>query len=90
MDTSVYRQIIDETLMKLLEGQLIYLEMFLEHTSLPFADKLLAAVRQRKEMVAKGDTPAEIPDELVSQVNDNVDPRTLALAQQAIGMNKVA
>jgi len=90
MDTPVYRQIIDETLFKLLEGQLIDLEMFLEHTSLPFADKLLSAVRQRKEMIAQGKAPEGMPEELLSQINENANPRAMALAQQAMGMNRPA
>ncbi len=86
MDTPVYRQLIDETLFKLLEGQLIDLEMFLEHTSLPFADKLLAAVRQRKEAMAQGGLPGGMPEELLSQISGSVDPKAMALAKQSIGM----
>ena len=86
MDTPVYRQLIDDTLMKLLEGQLIDLEMFLEHTSWPFADKLLAAVRQRKEAIAQGGLPGEMPEELLSQISGGVDPKAMALAKQSIGM----
>ncbi len=41
MDTPVYRSIIDDTLMKLMEGGAIGVELFLEHTSMPFAGKLL-------------------------------------------------
>jgi len=86
MDTPVYRQLIDETLFKLLEGQLIDLEMFLEHTSLPFADKLLAAVRQRKEAMAQSGLPGGMPEELLSQISGSVDPKAIALAKQSIGM----
>lgn len=90
MDTPVYRQLIDDTLFKLLEGQLIDLEMFLEHTSMPFADKLLSAVRQRKEVMAQSGMPGGLPEELLSQVNENVDPRAMALARQSIGMKPAA
>ena len=86
MDTPVYRQLIDDTLMKLLEGQLIDLEMFLEHTSLPFADKLLEAVKQRKQLAEEGTLPGQMPEELLTQVNENVNPRAMALAKQSIGM----
>lgn len=85
MDTPVYRQLIDDTLYKLLEGQLIDLEMFLEHTTMPFADKLLSAVRQRKEAMEQGGMGG-LPEELLSQVSGNVDPRAMALAKQSIGM----
>lgn len=88
-DTPVYRQLIDDTLMKLLEGQMIDLEMFLEQTSLPFADKLLAAVKQRKEQMAQG-IPGQIPEQVMSQATDGTNPKALGMAQQYLGMNKQA
>lgn len=90
IDTPVYRQLIDDTLYKLLKGQLIDLEMFLEHTSMPFEDKLLSSIRQRKEAMAQSEMPGGLPEELLSQVSANVDPRAMALARQTIGMKKVA
>jgi hypothetical protein len=84
-DTPVYRQMIDETLMKLLEGQMIDLEMFLEHTSLPFADKLLASVRQRKEQIAQ---TGEIPPEIITEAqaaSASSNPQALAMANQFLG-----
>jgi len=84
-DTPVYRQLIDETLMKLLEGQMIDLEMFLEQTSLPFADKLLGAVKQRKEQMAQG-MPGQIPEEVMTQAQQGANPKAMAMAQQAIGI----
>jgi len=57
-DTPVYRQIIEDILNNLLQGQLIDLEMYLEHSSMPFADKLLETVRQKKqEMTQQGQDP---------------------------------
>lgn len=90
MDTPVYRQLIDETLMKLLEGQMIDIEMFLEHTSLPFADKLLSAIRQRKEaMMQEGGMPG-IPEDLLAQINQGTNPQAMEMAKQAIGMKSAA
>jgi hypothetical protein len=86
-DTPVYRQIIDETLMKLLEGQLIDLKMFLEHTSLPFADKLLASVKaQEEQMMNQGGAPGQVqlPPELLAQAGQ-ADPKAMELAQRALG-----
>lgn len=87
-DTPVYRQLIDDTLMELLRNQLIDLEMFLEHTSLPFADKLLEAVRQRKELAMEGGggSPAGLPEELLTQVNQGANPKAMQLATKAIGI----
>lgn len=84
-DTPVYRQLIDNTLLELLKGNLIDLEMYLEQTSLPFADKLLQAVRQRREMAEKGQMPGQLPQELVSEAQQNANPQAMALLQKSLG-----
>jgi len=84
-DTPVYRQLIDNTLLQLLQNQLIDLEMYLEQTSLPFADKLLQAVRQRREMAEQGQVPGGLPPELMAQVQQGSNPKAMALLQQSLG-----
>jgi len=84
-DTPVYRHMIDDTLLKLLEGQLIDLEMFLEQTSLPFADKLLAAVKQRKQQMEQGQA-GMLPEDVMAQATQAADPKAMAMAKKAIGM----
>jgi hypothetical protein len=84
-DTPTYRQLIDNTLLQLLQSQLIDLEMYLEQTSLPFADKLLQAVRQRREMAEQGQMPGQLPPELLSQVQQGSNPKAMALLQQSLG-----
>lgn len=84
-DTPTYRQLIDDTLLQLLQSQLIDLEMYLEQTSLPFADKLLQAVRQRREMAEQGQMPGQLPTELLSQVQQGSNPKAMALLQQSLG-----
>lgn len=54
VDTPTYRALIDDMLMKLLEGQMIDVKMFLEHSSLPFADKLLQSIQSQEQ---QGMTP---------------------------------
>lgn len=49
LNTPVYRQIADDMLMQFLQGGLISFEMFLDNTSLPFAEKLKADLRQGQE-----------------------------------------
>lgn len=87
VDTPVYRQMIDDTLLELLKGNLIDLEMFLEHTSLPFADKLLASVRAQKQAMDNGGNPGAIAPELMQQANQ-ANPQSMALLQQAMGMGQ--
>lgn len=58
-DTPIFRQVIDDTLMGFLDKQLITFEMFLDNTSLPFAEKLKADLLKLKEQQASMPPPAE-------------------------------
>jgi hypothetical protein len=84
-DTPVYRQMVDDMLFELLKGGLIDLEMYLEHTSMPFADKLLATVRTRMESLNAGGVPGQMPPTIAADMAQ-ADPRAMAMLQQAIGM----
>lgn len=83
-DTPTYRQLIDDTLLQLLTAQLIDLEMYLEHSSLPFADKLLEAVRSRRQQAEQGQMPGAMPPELMAQVQQSGDPKAMALINKAM------
>jgi hypothetical protein len=48
-DTAVYRQMIDDTLMALLDKQVIDGEIYLKNSSLPFADKILDDMNKKRE-----------------------------------------
>ena len=87
-DTPVYRQLIDNTLIELLKGNMIDLKMYLEHTSMPFADKLLASIKQREELMAQGGIPGPLPEELVSEVNSAANPQAMAMLNNAFGRNQ--
>lgn len=56
-DTASMRFYMDDILKFLLERQLIGVEMFLEHSSYPFADKLLQTLSRQKEQLAQGQMP---------------------------------
>jgi hypothetical protein len=62
-DTPSYRQVLDETLTRLLEGGHIDLPMYLKHTSLPFADKLLQEINNRQ-----GQDPNKVINEAAGQM----------------------
>lgn len=67
MDTPVYRQIIDDMLFQLLQAQMIDISMFLENSSLPFADRLLEQIRQRQQQMAQqGAIPGQVIDPAMS------------------------
>lgn len=74
-NSTLYRQMLDEYLMKFLEGGLIDLDMFLEATSLPFADKLKEiSMRKQKEM-----------QQLQESGQQESDPQTMGMIQQMLG-----
>lgn len=79
-NTPVYRTMIDETLLELLNSQAITIEQYLENTSAPFADKLLESVRQNNQNMMQG----QIPPELMEQVNQQADPQTMRQINNSI------
>lgn len=88
-NTPVYKQIIDDTLFQMLNAQFIDVEMYLEHVSLPFADALLADIRQKKEKLAQGEV-GQLDPSMMQQVQQNADPKAMELAQKAMGLNQMA
>ena len=70
MDTPVYRQLVDDSLFELLKANLIDIKMYLENSSLPFADKLLNDINQReKEMMQQQQMPAQLLEQLAQAGN---------------------
>lgn len=84
-DTPVYRQLIDDSLMGLLDKQLINLEMFLEHTSLPYADELLQSIKAQKEQVASGEVSG-LEAGTMGDVAGQADPKAMELLNQMSGV----
>lgn len=56
-DTPVFRSMIDQTLLEMLQAQMIDLEQYLENTTLPFADNLLASIKAKRQAAAQGTIP---------------------------------
>jgi hypothetical protein len=56
---------------------------------LPFADALLADIRQKKEKLAQGEV-GQLDPSMMQQVQQNADPRAIELAQKAMGLNQMA
>lgn len=91
-DTPVYRQVIDDILFKLLEMQAINVEMFLENSSLPFADKLLEQIKALRQnaMQQGGIAPggpvspdmAQAAQNGQQAVQPNIDPKMMKMIQQ--------
>lgn len=83
IDTPTYRQVMDDTLMNLLSGQMIDIKMFLENSSLPFADKLLTSINQRQEELAKGQVSPEILQQ-IQQGAQGANPQATQLFNRAL------
>lgn len=80
-DTPVYRQMINETLMQLLQAQMIDVETYLENSSLPYSKSILDSIRRRKEEMAVQGQPD------MGAMNQEVptDPKAQEMLRQAIG-----
>ena len=80
VDTPVYKQMIDETLFKLLEMQMIDVEIFLENSSLPFSKTILESISQKKKQVQQGQMPdTTLPPEA------QASPQAMQMLNQAVG-----
>lgn len=83
--TPAYRALTNEFLMQLFQSQAISLEQLLENGSFPFADQLLQSIQSQKEQMAEGQVPEGVSPELMAQVEQNADPRTMQMMQQMRG-----
>ena len=77
VDSPVYRQIIDDNLLQLFQAQAIDLKMYLQNSSLPFADKLLEDISQREQQAAEGQQMegGPVSPEMQAQVEAQTDPK---------------
>lgn len=87
-DTASFRMIVDDLLKELLMNNFISLEMYLEHASFPFADKILQSVRaQREQMAQTGQMPQQGDLQNIAQMAQENVPQNeqgLQYAQQMI------
>jgi len=77
-DTPVYRSLIDQTLLEMLQGQLIDLEMYLENTTLPFADNLLESIRSKQQTASEGQVPGVEGDDPLAIQAAKANPAAMA------------
>lgn len=93
-DTASFRMVVDDMLKDLLMNNFISLEMFLEHSSYPFSDKILQSVRaQRQEMERTGQMPQQQDLNGIAQMAQENIPQNeqgLQQAQQLVNGYKAA
>lgn len=79
VDTPAYKQMVDDTLMKLLEKQMIDVTVYLENTTMPYAKSVLESIKKQKEELANGQMPG------APQGMPQGDPQAMAMLNQAAG-----
>lgn len=82
-DAPAYRMVVDEILWKMLEGRFISAEMFLEHCSYPFADKVLQGMKKMREEMEQGQIPEGVPAQLLQQLQQEAGQMTPEQEEQA-------
>ena len=83
-DTASYRMVVDGLLKELLMNNFISLEMYLEHASFPFADKILQSVRAQRQMMAEnGQMPQQQDLQNIAQMAEGAIPQNPQGLQQA-------
>lgn len=84
-DTPTYRMIVDDMLWQMLNGRFITIEMFLEHSSFPFSDKLLASIKTQKEQLEQGQMPEGMSPDMIQELQGQIpqsSPQNLALMER--------
>lgn len=92
-DTPAYKVLVEDTLKELLAGQMIDLDMYLESSGLPFAERLRESLRKRQQamppvmpgMEGQVGMPGmpQIPADLQAQIAGGADPKAMAMLNQA-------
>lgn len=85
-DTPVFRQIIDQTLLDMLKSGLIPLEVYLNNSAMPFADKLRNDINMFNQQAQAGQLDAQSMQDLQAQAQSKADPRSAAMAGKFVGM----
>ena len=71
MDTPVYRGLQDDMLYRLLEAQVIDVKLFLQNTTLPFAQNMLREIELREKAMQEGNVqPGEIPPSMMEAMRE--------------------
>lgn len=88
-NTPVFKQAMEGVLMDMLKGGLINVEMFLDNTTMPFAEKLKSSLNNFKESAAAGQGQDPGAQEALaaaqSETAAKVDPRAMELLGKFMG-----
>lgn len=82
MDTPVFRQRIDDYLMDLVKGGLLPMDMFLQHTSLPFGKKLLAELKTLQQQQQQGTVDPQLVSNIQQAAAQNSSPQAVQMLER--------
>jgi hypothetical protein len=77
-NSPTYKAIIDDRLLEMAKNNLITMEMYLQHSTMPFAEQLLEDVKALKEQVEGGGTPN------MGNMDIGADPTATQMLSQAV------
>lgn len=91
-DTPVFRERINEYLMEMLRGGLIPIDMFLEHTTLPFGKQLLSELQSLRQQSQNGQINPDTLNNVQAMASqaaqegrpNDAEPRAMQMIQQMI------
>lgn len=84
MNTPIFRAQINDYLMEMLRGNMIPIETFLQHTTLPFGKQILAEIKAIKEQTPEGGMNMQAVDNIQQIAEQQSDPRAVQLLQQMV------
>ena len=84
MDTPIFRAQINDYLMEMLRGNMIPVETFLQHTTLPFGKQILAEIKSIKEQTPEGGMNMQAVNNIQQIAEQQSDPRAVQLLQQMV------
>ena len=84
MDTPIFRAQINDYLMEMLKGNLIPVETFLQHTTLPFGKQILSELQSLKEQSAEGGMNMGAVSNIQQIAAQQSDPRAVQMLQQMV------
>ena len=85
-DTPVYRDMMEQNLKDLFTQQAITLQTYLENSSMPFADKILDAVKNQQQAVQQGQQPQTSPE--MAQQAAQANPQTMGMMNKMLSGNR--
>ena len=94
VNTPTFRQLMDDQLYKLLELGGIDIKMYLENSSLPFADRILDSLKKREEAMQNGQLSGGFNQETMQQIgqaqqaaSQQSDPRAMELLNRVMNVS---